>query len=113
MEILLFFSSLGPLRAQIYVRLVSLPRRKGSLWPLALAADCRAVIHQLVGGERATAATYGGAEIRAVLMMSLRFLEVRLLFLFPSDYGPDKYIDPGQPRCERWPWSPLTMELAL
>lgn len=114
-EILLVFSpaaSRAALSSNLCTIRVTSPWRKRVV-ELALAADCRAAIHHLVGGERAAAATCGRAEVGAVLMMSLRFLEVRLLVLFPSDYGADKYIDPGRPRCEQRPWSPLTMGPAL
>lgn len=99
-EILLsFFQPRATQSSNLCAISVTSPQERFAL-AAALAADCRVVIHQLVSGERATAATYGRAEIGAVLMMSLRFLEVRLLVLFPSDYGADKYIDPGRPRCE-------------
>lgn len=80
-KILLFFC-LGPLGAQIYVRLVLLPPERFALAD-ALAADCCSVIHQLgslsvaicAEWQRAWSdtASYGGPEIGAVLMMSLRF----------------------------------------
>lgn len=89
-KILLFFR-LGPLGAQIYVRLVLLPPERFALAD-TLAADCCSVIHQLgslsvaicAEWQRAwsNTASYGGPEIGAVLMMSPRFLGSGFLSFF-------------------------------